>query len=144
MVLVDRPAQQVSHLVPGLNCALKEIPGGYPDALGVAEEFARGFFSVRPPGNRLTKLEKGDWRVAEVSPGRRRPVCLYCGHTFRPGEYVVICPCQAGGQEAACGAAIHDDPASGYTCWERWRPEDGKVQVCPVTYVRLDAKAHDA
>lgn len=86
------------------------------------------------PGARIRQLSPDDWRVdRRHRPGERPPACLYCGHTFRAGEFVVCCPC---GREPECGAAVHRDPAAGLPCWERWRPR-GRTDLCPVTLERV-------
>jgi hypothetical protein len=65
--------------------------------------------------------------------GFRRLDCLFCAHTFRPGELVVVCPCSP--RRRRCGAAVHRDPAQGLVCWESWRP-DSQVPVCPIMLTR--------
>lgn len=138
-VRVDAAARRVSHLVPGIDC------GADPDALvpvtnsGDRDEFAAALLAAWPAGVAVTRLEAGDWRIPRRGDGRHRPapVCLYCGHTFRAGEYAVICPCQASaGLPAACSTAVHRDPAAGLPCWERWQPA-GQLTVCPTTTARL-------
>jgi hypothetical protein len=144
MVRVDQAARTVEHLVPGLRCGLPaDAAGGVDEIAG----FREGLMSTWPvpAGPRMRRLEPDDWRIPE-GPGDLRDanVCLHCGHTFRPGEYVVVCPCQpeqpsTGGppRAAACGRAVHRDPAAGLCCWESWQP-DGVVTVCPVTQTRVD------
>jgi hypothetical protein len=134
--------RSVVHLVPGLGCA------DTTDADQAQEEidaFRGGLLSAWPPkaGIRLQQLARDDWRIPRGPDDLRESnVCLHCGHTFRVGEVVVVCPCrpaltQAGEQKtAACGRAIHRDPALGLSCWESWRP-DGFVSVCPVTQVSI-------
>ncbi|WP_261567253.1 hypothetical protein [Frankia gtarii] len=60
--------------------------------------------------------------------------CETCGHTFRAGEHVVVCPC--GRHPTTCIAAVHRDPAAGVTCWDGWRP-DGVLTRCPVSLTPL-------
>jgi hypothetical protein len=143
-VRVSDRGRTVVHLAPGLGCA------GPADADSAREEvgaFRAGLLAEWPAGAglRLRQLDATDWRIPR-GPGDLRDshVCLQCGHTFRPGEYVVVCPCRptqppnpdGSPREAACGRAVHRDPAAGLSCWESWRP-DGQVKVCPVTQVNV-------
>jgi hypothetical protein len=127
------------HLDLALGCA---PPEGTSDRGATGEdpalaEFAAGLAEAWPPadGVRVVRLAPDDWHVARVGHRGRPVTCLYCAHTFRGGEYVVMCPCRSSGgaspREEGCGAAIHRDPAAGLPCWENWRPE-GAVTVCPV------------
>lgn len=134
-VLVTSPTRAVQHLVPGLECGTDPEPSPDP---GTAErnDLAAGLLACWPTSAPESQLAPDDWRIPR--PGtradRRPPVCLYCGHTFRAGEYVVICPCTP--ERPACGAAVHRDPAAGLPCWDRWHPE-GDLLVCPITLARL-------
>jgi hypothetical protein len=126
---------QVAHLDPGLGCAAPSA--GNQGAAGPASgsdlaQFAGGLGRTWPPtGNvRVTRLDKGDWRTGRPRPPFERARCLYCAHTFREGEHVIVCPCRPG--DPACGAAVHRDPAAGLICWETWQPE-GRVRQCPVS-----------
>ena len=152
LVLVDAIGRTVKHLAPGLRCGTRE-PGapdtgaGSPDA-GEAEagraavngdkhEFTAGLLHTWPAGLRLSRIAEDDWRLPRPRSTREAPACLYCGHTFRAGEYVVICPCRAAlGEDPACGAAIHRDPAAGLPCWDNWQP-GGTLTVCPTTTAKL-------
>lgn len=135
--LVDAAARTVQHLVPGLDCG---IDPDDPDAsaadggLGDREAFAAGLLSTWPANVPISAIKPTDWRIPRPGRAQAVPTCLYCGHTFRPGEHVVICPCQPDKQ--ACGVAVHRDPASGSPCWDRWQPT-GKMTVCPTTTARL-------
>ena len=131
----------VVHLAPALDCGVPR-----PEDTGGDEEieaFREGLRSTWPvtPGVRLRRIEAGDWRIPAGPDDRREAiVCLDCGHTFRPGEYVIVCPCRPAEPDgpdgpalaAGCGRAVHRDPAAGLSCWDAWRP-DGTVRVCPVT-----------
>jgi hypothetical protein len=133
--LVVAAARTVQHLVPGLVCGTDPRPGA---DRGTAEqdELAAGLLATWPADVPISRLAPDDWRIPR--PGRRGstypPACLYCGHSFRAGEYVVICPCAPRLQ--ACGAAVHRDPVAGLPCWDSWRPE-GELAVCPTTMARL-------
>jgi hypothetical protein len=124
-VRVDAVTRLVVHLEPGLGCAGGPATEQDPETA----RFAAGLLSAWPSGARVVELTENDWRLPQPSTGRAGQRCLYCAHTFRPGEQVVVCPCRR--DEPACGAAVHRDPARGLPCWERWRP-DGTVTICPV------------
>ena len=139
-VLVDARARTAAHLVPGLACgtdpqrATAEDP---PAAGGDRDEFTAGLLATWPPNVPVTQIRPDDWRIPRPGSGLRAPDCLYCGHTFRPGEYVVICPCKGfRGEPTACGTAVHRDPAAGLPCWDNWQPT-GRLAVCPTTTARL-------
>jgi hypothetical protein len=116
-----------------------EPPGqdtaGGAAANGDAAAFAAGLLHAFPVAGRIPVrlLEPSDWRVPRSADGQS-PTCLYCGHTFRAGECVVVCPCRP--HDPRCGSAIHRDPAAGLNCWETWRP-DSSLKVCPVTLSRV-------
>jgi predicted RNA-binding Zn-ribbon protein involved in translation (DUF1610 family) len=133
VVVTVRPRLVVVHTDPWLAC------GGDSDAHGSPDHddagFAAGLLNAFPPagGIPVHRLAANDWRVA--TPDRVDPPrCLYCGHTFRASEHVVVCPC--GPLTPKCGAAVHRDPAAGLSCWEAWRP-DSTLSVCPVTLARV-------
>jgi hypothetical protein len=135
LVLVDAVARTVQHLAPALDCGTS--PGTATGTGRDRDEFAAGLLETWPPTVPVTRIEAGDWRVPRRGGARHAPACLYCGHTFRVGEYVVICPCQSDqGKPAACGTAVHRDPAVGLPCWDNWQP-GGQLSVCPVTTVKL-------
>jgi hypothetical protein len=145
-VLVDTVGRTAQHLVPGLSCGTDPdaVPGG--DGTSVAhpglagrdrDDFALGLLETWPPAVPVIRIGASDWRLPRPGGGRQAPTCLYCGHTFRPGEYVVVCPCRTPlGEKPACGAAVHRDPAAGMPCWENWQP-GGALTVCPTTSARL-------
>jgi hypothetical protein len=135
-VLVDSVARTAQHLVPGLHCGTDPGDPGTTTANGADDRdaFADGLLSTWPANVPISRLAPTDWRIPRGGGQQAAPACLYCGHTFRPGEYVVICPCQPSKQ--ACGTAVHRDPAAGLPCWDRWQPT-GKLTVCPTTTARL-------
>lgn len=134
----DPGSASVVHLDPALDCAGPPRQSGavmasatLPSADDLAQ-FADGLAKTWPPAGKVpvTRLAPGDWRTARPRPPLERARCLYCAHTFRDGEHVVICPC--GPRDPTCGAAVHRDPAAGLVCWESWQP-DGQVRQCPVS-----------
>ena len=131
LVHVDAAARTVRHLTPGLACGVD--PGPAAATGGDRDEFSAGLLAFWPSTAPVTRIEAGDWRLPRPRSPWRAPTCLYCGHTFRAGEYVVICPCQADQRRpAACGTAVHRDPAAGLPCWDNWQPS-GRLNICPMT-----------
>ncbi len=133
-----RPDYVVVHTDPWMSCggtSVGEAGGHESPGRNDAAGFAAGLLTAFPVagGIPVLQLPAGDWRVA--TPDRVDPPrCLYCGHTFRVGEHVVVCPC--GPLTPKCGAAVHRDPAAGLSCWEAWRP-DSSLSVCPVTLTQV-------
>lgn len=137
--LVDPIARTAQHLVPGLKCGTDPGPGveRTADAGGDRAEFAAGLLETWPATVLVTMLMPGDYRIPRPGSLQQAPTCLYCGHTFRAGEYVVVCPCKVTrGEAPACDMAVHRDPAAGLACWEIWQP-GGKLSVCPMTTAKL-------
>ena len=137
-VVRDADTGEVRHLDPRLRCGTTEIEADTTDS--EADAFAAGMLEAWPPADHVgvVTLTADHWQVARPMAGFRPPVCMECGHTFRAGESVVICPCRPhrGDERGGCGAAIHRDPAAGLPCWERWRPT-GDLAVCPVRHTRV-------
>jgi len=140
-VHVDPSTRRIWHLEPGLGCA---DPGAqHQDAAhhprqDAAElrEFLAGVDSAWPIADDVPVVLTDDEPHLLAPPigGLRRMVCLHCAHTFRPHEFVVVCPCAPRSRE--CRFAVHRDPGLGLICWESWRPS-GRLAVCPVTQRRL-------
>jgi len=127
----DSHTWTVSHLDLRLACAGSDEDA--PTALATElVEFAAGVDEAWPPAADVPviRLASDDWRVLRPPSPLVRSRCLFCAHTFRAGERIVVCPCRP--EDAACGAAVHRDPAAGLVCWESWRPS-GTVTTCPVT-----------
>jgi hypothetical protein len=152
-VLLSEHGRVVQHADPWLRCAPPQATagpsagggpaeaGGGPAEAGSGDDasaFAAGLVRAFPVagGIRALRLAGDDWRVARPRSATA-PTCLYCGHTFRAGEHIVVCPCRP--LDAHCGAAVHRDPAAGLNCWEAWRP-DSELTVCPVTLRRVDPR----
>jgi hypothetical protein len=133
-VTVDHASRDVRHLVPGLECGTAGETAEYRGAAD-RDELHRGLITTWPAPVPISQLAREDWRIPQAA-GNHSAGCLYCGHSFRPGEWVVICPCQAAlGKPPACGAALHRDPVIGLPCWDRW--PHGELTVCPVSAARL-------
>jgi hypothetical protein len=146
----------VGHLDPALGCWLADLaePAGGerpllergqdpPDSPAGADsgDFTEGLLSAWPPAREapVFRLSRGDWRVTTPRSGPTSPACPGCGHTFRAGDMVVICPC-AGAvgdpRREYCQIAVHRDPARGLCCWDDWAP-DGRLRRCPRTFARV-------
>jgi len=131
--LVSAAARTAQHLMPGLDCG---VDPDTASALSTADrdDFADGLLTTWPANVPVSRLAPDDWRIPRRGSGPASPTCLYCGHTFRAGEHVVICPCQP--TMLTCEAAVHRDPAAGLPCWDRWQPT-GRLAVCPTTTAKL-------
>jgi hypothetical protein len=140
--LVDPIARTAEPLVPGLRCGTGPWPAAAQDAAAAGDdraEFAAGLLETWRPAVPVTLIMPGDFRIPRPGALMPAPTCLYCGHTFRAGEYVVVCPCKVtGGEAPACDLAVHRDPAAGLPCWEIWQP-GGVLSVCPLTTAKLTA-----
>lgn len=134
-VRVDPVSGRVWHLGHGLGCAVNDEENGDSDAAEL-QEFLVGVDTVWPVAGDVPVVLTDDqpYLLAPPVGGLRRMVCLYCAHSLRPHELVVICPCAPWQRE--CRVAVHRDPGLGLVCWERWRPS-GTLSVCPVTLRRL-------
>jgi hypothetical protein len=137
------PVHGIQHLVPGLRCALdaRDDPAGGAPAGRDTERFTAGLLAEWAPvnGAPVRALTERDWQVTRPSSGPASPVCPGCGHTFRVGDAVIICPCAVSPDDerlASCNLAVHRDPAAGLACWDDWRPS-GRLVRCPRTYEKL-------
>lgn len=144
-VQVDPATRAVRHLDALLGCAGPEASArtdadvqGLADAHGLADvqDFLAGLASAWPvtDGLPVTRTDDEPYLVAPPLAGLGRMACLHCAHTFRPGEQVIVCPCQPAVRE--CRFAVHRDPGLGLVCWESWRPS-GRMELCPVTLRRI-------
>lgn len=144
------PDQGTQHLELSLHCA-PEMPGDGPgtaegaDAAAAAAEAARrftaGLLHEWPPINNapVITLAESDWQVTKPNSGPASPVCPGCGHTFRAGDAVIICPCAETPDDVryrSCQLAVHRDPAAGLACWDDWCP-GGQLKRCPRTHEKL-------
>jgi hypothetical protein len=133
---VARQAQtgDMQHLDPALRCATSAdaAPQGGADTA----EFTEGLRQAWPPRNGIpiTTLASDARQVARHGD-RRPPLCQACGHTFRAGESVVLCPCYPY-DPGPCVSAMHRDPGAGMPCWEQAEPT-GVVEVCPWQLTRV-------
>jgi hypothetical protein len=141
------PSGDVRHLDPALRCAGGEAAPD-PAAEAVRAEFAAGLAEAWQPldGSPVVRLAEGDWQVTRPDSGPVSPTCPGCGHTFRAGDQVLVCPCPddlddprrrpADPRVVGCGVTVHRDPDAGLACWDDWRPS-GRLTRCPRTFERL-------
>lgn len=73
-----------------------------------------------PPGIALHRLDSGHPLLGLADTKRHQ--CSFCGHTLRPHDQVVICPCSP--KAPKCQVVLHRDPMHGLTCWDAWCPDD--------------------
>lgn len=94
--------------------------------------FFAGLDATWPPpaGLTLHRLETGHPLLAEPQGRLTRHACAVCGHTLRPHDQVVVCPCRP--EQPMCRIAIHRDPMHGLNCWDAWCPE-GRPHHCLAT-----------
>jgi hypothetical protein len=100
------------------------------------EAFYAGVASAHPPppGLVLERLLPGDPRLTSPGPAGRRPSCVICGHTLRPFDEVVVCPCSP--EAPLCRGAVHRDAIRTMYCFDEW--QKSKIGGhCPVTSRRL-------
>jgi hypothetical protein len=124
--------RRVVHASEDLACARWVIrQGGGPRPV---DAFFRGMDAAWPPPDRVVRLNWGHELLAEPPLECRRRSCAFCGHTFRHGDVVIICPCSP--PPALCAAAIHRDPQKGLNCWESLYPAGidaaDQQRHCPV------------
>lgn len=100
-----------------------------------AREFLNGLRAGIGTGTHVRRLLPGHSLLADpVRTGQRREACMVCGHSLRPYESVVICPCDPDARR--CRLAVHQDPVRGLPCYDEYYP-DGKVKHCPMNHRKL-------
>jgi hypothetical protein len=118
--------------------------GGCPDERGAASAadpperaaFYAGLAAAHPPPAdlRLVRLGPGHPLLGEGRAPFRRPTCAVCGHSLRPFDEVVVCPCQP--EAPLCRAAVHRDSIRALHCWDEWS-KSKLASYCPVTSRKL-------
>lgn len=104
--------------------------GMQPEFSPEALAFFDGLEAAWPPKAPLVRLDARHPLVAAPRRGMRRNACFFCGHTLRPGDIVVVCPCSP--EERLCSAAMHQDILHSLYCYSEWNP--GEIRdFCPVT-----------
>lgn len=111
------------HAGGALDCRDGEPQHSLDPALSAA--FLAGLYQAWPQALRSVtqQLQPGHPLLAAPLGRIRRATCAVCGHTLRPGEQVVICPCQP--EQPRCRLAVHHDPLRGQTCWSDYAHGDG-------------------
>lgn len=137
-VRVDPGSGEVRHLDQALHCGDAD---DVPDANPAVEAFVAGLLHAWPPAGEVPvlRLAEGDLQVATPAAGPLAMTCLVCGHTFRPGDHVVVCPCAQSADDPRrgyCTVSVHRDPARGLNCWDDWLPA-GRPRRCPRTVETL-------
>ncbi len=124
-VLVS-PAGQVVHDLPGLRCHSGRTETAASG--GQAQAFFAGLAEAWPlPADvPLVRLDGDHWLLAPPRAGFRRPACRVCGHSFRPLDHVVLCPCDPGNPR--CRVAVHRDIFRQMHCYDQWA--QGKNRRC--------------
>ena len=83
------PSGGVVHDMPRLRCA--EGATTAPDDVAERQAFFQGLDAAWASSTCIERLEDGHYLLAPPQTGRARSTCRVCGHTFRPGDHVVIC-----------------------------------------------------
>ncbi len=105
------------------------------DAARLEQQFNAGLrraHQLGPGGPLVTTLLPGHRLLAPPRQGFGRKRCAVCGHTLRPYDDVVICPCQP--HDPICQAAVHCDRVHQMPCLDDWADRAGGT-ACPVTSV---------
>jgi len=141
------PRRRALHAMPGLRCA-SASPAASPAANPAANpatspktaapespssraaSFYDGLISAWPMPDEvpLTRLEAGHPLLAPPHRGHGRAACRVCGHTFRPLDLVVICPCDP--LNPRCRAAVHRDVLKQLHCWDLWQQSPHRDNAC--------------
>ena len=113
--------KEVVHDMPGFRCDGHDGLTGLGDGLGRIVDFYEGIALAwpMPVDVPILRLEAGHWLLAPSRDGLRRPVCRVCGHSFRPMDHVVICPCRP--NDPSCRVAIHRDLFRQLHCYDEWK-----------------------
>lgn len=125
LIDVDHSIRHDSALLP---CSGRQVAA--PPRPAEISDFFTGLDAAwpPPPGLKLHRLQPGHELLA--LRGSERPICAYCGHSLRPHDQIVICPCRPA--HPMCRIALHRDPMNGLNCWDAWCP-DGKPTYCLAT-----------
>ena len=103
-------------------------------------EFVKGLNDGKPRDDvEVTLLAPGHPLLQPSENLLQRKSCFVCGHTFRPAENVVICPCTRGGrvEPRMCERAVHRHPMLGLNCYDAWTSDERQTKYCPVTHREL-------
>lgn len=126
----------VMHDMPGLDCTTLEGAGSMADS-GLNEEqiqLYQGLIEAWPMQKKLVpkRLSGDHFLLAPPRGNIPRRSCRVCGHTFRAGDLVVICPCHPENPEN-CMAAVHRDLRNRLHCWDEWAKGPMQEQCLAMT-----------
>lgn len=76
-------------------------------------------------------LDPTHWLVAPPRAGFSRHACRVCGHSLRPGDRVVLCPCDPSAPR--CRVAVHRDILQQLHCWDQWQRGDSSAPCLAIT-----------
>lgn len=133
------PDGNVVHAMHSLPCAERdERQETLVESTGDASDFYAGVDETWPPPSdvRVIRLTDTDPWVAMPTNAFRRRACVVCGHTLRPMDSVIVCPCSP--NQPRCQAAVHRDILHGLLCWEAWNPSANDQKSCPITGEHLN------
>jgi hypothetical protein len=107
-----------------------------PATSPVRTAFYAGIALALPPpaGAPIVRLDPGHPLLAPAGPAFGRAACAICGHSLRPFDQVVICPCSP--EAPLCRSAVHRDPLRLMMCWDDWK-NSHLGNYCPATSRRL-------
>ncbi len=125
---------KVVHDLPGLRCASSEQAESTADVTA-NKAFFEGLEHAwpLPEDVPVIQLEPGHWLLAPPRAHSRfsRHACRVCGHSFRAGDRVVICPCDP--VKPRCRVAVHRDILQQNHCWDQWQAGDSRDQCLAMT-----------
>jgi rubredoxin len=124
---------RVLHDLPGLRCAQGDAaPASASESVSL-DAFFQGLEAAWPLSDdiRITRLVGDHALLAPPRAGFARHACRVCGHTFRPLENVVICPCSPNAPR--CLAAVHRDLVHQLHCWDEWIKSEGSARCLLAT-----------
>ena len=130
VVMIDVDGS-VRHDMDLLPCARVQATDQPVPASDQVESFFAGIDSVWPTPPEVIHLAPTHILVARPKGAFRRRKCVVCGHTLRPHDSVLICPCDPA--RPRCQAAVHRDVLHGLPCWEAWNPAANDQTYCPIT-----------
>ncbi len=142
------PGETAVHDMPGLRCAPLVAEGrvdgsrprisaeGASSSLDPPEATSQAFFDglaaawPMPEDVAVVRLEGDHPLLVPPRGGIPRRSCRVCGHSFRPMDHVVLCPCAQGGRPAdpRCRVAVHRDLLRQLHCWDDWVQGDLREQ----------------
>ncbi len=136
-VVLLTPEGKAVHDMPDLRCKGLVAEGRIEDPLSrISTEGGspiepckgnRAFFDglaaawPMPDDVPVVRLEDGHPLLAPPRGGIPRRSCRVCGHSFRPMDHVVLCPCSVSSAVTRdCRVAVHRDLLRQLHCWDEW------------------------